>query len=110
MGSGTDEREGGKSLADRLEAIARELRKALPPSAESPITAPLVTEARLAELTGLTVRALEGLRVRGDVTEGLHFYRLPTGRIGWDTEAFRAWQRGVPDQAIQESRSGQAAA
>ena len=81
-------------LTNRLRAILVEL-ESIPDPGARPITAPLVTEARLAALVGMKPKGLEGLRARGLVTEGVHYHRLPTGRIGWDTDEFRRWQEGV---------------
>lgn len=50
-----------------------------------------VTKVKIAELTGLTLKAVEARREKGIWLEGVHWKKCPDGRIWFNTQAIDKW-------------------
>lgn len=50
-----------------------------------------VTKYKIAELTGLTVKAVEARREKGIWIDGVHWKKVSDGRIWFNTEAIEKW-------------------
>ena len=82
-----------QAMLDAAELLRREATR-LPDS--DPADMPhsnIVTESLCSAVTGYTVDALIGLRRAGHVTEGVEWFKSPTGRIEWDLQRFNEWRR-----------------
>lgn len=91
-------------LIQQLQDIADALPDAIPETQKSTAAA-LVTQAKLCEMTGYTPDRLDGMRRRGELIQGVHWFLTPQDKIDWDVEAFDKWRRGEQLAGIKASRS-----